>query len=108
MEARVIDPVWHDLNNIQRDILVALARAGPASGADVHRRLRGDEPRTEGVTIRNLQDLEARGLLTREADEDDDRVLINALTIDGVALLRRGVLEPASEINARDEPLPRE
>jgi predicted transcriptional regulator len=98
MEQQVIDPQWRELNATKRDILMALARGGPANGADIHRRLRGHEPQTEGTTHRNIQWLTNKGLITR--DPVNDKAYQCELSEDGVALLRRGVLKPAAEINA--------
>jgi Fe2+ or Zn2+ uptake regulation protein len=97
METQTIDQRWRDLSLERRDILVALARDGPASGADVHRRLRGQEPQTEPSTHRNLQVLLDAGLVDREpVDNRENRY---SITDDGVELVRVGVLEPAAHIN---------
>lgn len=97
MERQTIDSRWRQLNTERRDILVALARDGPASGADVHRRLRGKEPQTEPSTHRNLQVLLDSGMVGREpVDKRENRY---QLTAKGVELVRVGVLEPAAHIN---------
>jgi len=99
METQTIDADWRALNVEKRDALVVLAKDGPASGADVHRRLRGHEPQTEGTTHRNLQTLLDWGLVDRDAV--DDRENRYQITDDGMTLVRRGVVDVASEITTR-------
>jgi DNA-binding MarR family transcriptional regulator len=95
-----IHPDWRALTVGKRDVLVALARKGPASGADVHRRVRGHEPQTEPTTHRQIQQLEDAGLVDRE--QVDGRTMRCELSAAGWRLVRRGVLEPASAINVRE------
>lgn len=97
METQTIDAEWRALNVEKRDALVVLAKDGPASGADVHRRLRGQEPQTEPSTHRNLRVLLDGGYVERESvDKRENRY---SITTEGFELVRAGVLEPAAHIN---------
>lgn len=96
MDQQIISQQWRELNNEKRDILVALAVDGPASGADIHRRLRGNEPQTEGTTHRNLQTLLDWSLVSRESV--DGRENRYQLTDDGHNLVQQGVVIPADTI----------
>ena len=99
MPETVIDGDWRDLNATERDILVVLARCGPANARELHNRIRG--VRTDAASTRhNLYKLDQCGYIKRE--QGDGMAKINRLTPEGVAVLRRGVLEPAARIGERD------
>ena len=99
MPETVIDGDWRDLNATERDILVVLARCGPANARELHCRIRGQRSDAAG-TRANVQRLTENGYLRREQGHGVEK--INHLTLEGVALLRRGVLEPAARIGERD------
>ena len=65
---------WRELNANQRDILLALALDGPASGRGIFDRVGNVAGhQREMSTYRNLKPLEERGLLTRrERDGRED------------------------------------
>jgi len=91
----VIGEAWRGLPAGQRDVLVALAVGGPASGAEIHRRIRGDEPQTEPTTQRNLASLAEFGYVARE---EGGGAFTNSLTDRGFALVERNVCDVADRV----------
>jgi DNA-binding MarR family transcriptional regulator len=103
MSGQAIDPDWASLNGTERDILVSIALAGPANAAELHSRHREGEPEKSATTRRMIYQLEEKGLIRREPGVRSEK--INHLTLAGVAVIRKGVLEPASRINDRGDTL---
>lgn len=101
METQIISQQWRELNNEKRDIFVVLAVKGPASGADIHRRLRGNEPQTEGTTHRNLQTLLDWSLVSRESVNGRENRY--ELTENGAELVQRTVVETADAIREGEQ-----
>jgi hypothetical protein len=101
MREQVIPDRWRALNKTKRDVLVALALHGPGNGNELHLRLNGGNLDRAPATRKALQALADCGLITRTKT---DAGKVNALTVDGVALVRRGILEPAAAIDDRAAP----
>jgi len=94
----LIDPDWRDLSSYKRDLLVALAADGPATGVTLHERVRADAAKNPARTYSHLTDLVDMGLVRREDSETDGRERVNHLTDDGRDLVERGVAEPSKRI----------
>lgn len=97
----VIAADWRELNATQRDILTAIALNGPTIGIDLAEQIGG--PTTRQTAYRALRELEEMGYVERvSANERKSRELENRLTMDGLTVVRRGLLAPAARINERD------
>lgn len=95
MSDHVVHPGWRALNSTERDILVALAHAGPGNARDLNERVNGR--RSEAGTIRqNLYSLIENGYVRRE--DGHQQAKINHLTTEGVVLVKHGLLDAADAI----------
>jgi len=100
MPVTVIESEWRDLSDEQRDVLVALAIAGPTTGARLHGAVRADaEPQTEGTTQRALRVLAERGYVERIPHTEDDRAVSNRVTAEGFDLLDRAIIQAGEAIS---------
>ena len=98
----VIAAAWREVapRAYKRDVLVALAICGPTTGTDLHQRIRGPgEASAVPHTHQTLRELDDRGLVERTEGEDG-RERLNALSAEGWALVREGVIKPAARIEA--------
>jgi DNA-binding PadR family transcriptional regulator len=78
------------LTALQRDVLVAVAAVGPATGTIVRDhvdQLRGDYPPTSSL-YRALADLEGKSLVTCFDNPADNRETLYRLTTEGHAVLQ--------------------
>jgi len=83
----VIDQEWRALSAAKRDVLVAIALEGAATGVDIHRRVRGDDG-NDPRTYETLRKLREDGYIDKR-ETADGREKQNYLTADGKDLLRR-------------------
>jgi Fe2+ or Zn2+ uptake regulation protein len=91
-----LDAEWRRLSANRRDVLVALAAVGPASGAAVHRWIRGEgEPQTQPTTQRHLSDLADRGYVARD---HQGGCVENRLTDEGALLVESNVVGIAADL----------
>lgn len=97
MDKPVIDPEWHALTAMQRDVCVVLAVAGPATGKDVWRGLGGAEITTPESTYRTLAQLREQGYAERERGEDG-REWLNRLSDRGKDVTVLGVRRVADRM----------
>ena len=93
-----IPPDWRDLNRTQRDVLVLLARIGPAANRDLRERIGTVDKAT---VSRALAALDAKGYVHHETGDGvaDD----NTLTLDGLALVKRAVVDPSDELRDAED-----
>jgi hypothetical protein len=97
----VISPEWRAVNPRanKRDVLVALALIGPATGTEIHERVREDpDASTLPVTHATLRELADAGYVVQREGEDA-RTKNNRLSSAGWDLIEAGVMEPARRIN---------
>ncbi|MET8518612.1 MarR family transcriptional regulator [Nocardioides sp. NBC_00163] len=89
----------HDLNSASFDVLAALRRAGAPyrkAGRDL---ASGSLLSSAGVTFR-LDRLEAAGLITRQRDAEDRRVVYSQLTDRGLEVINRAIEDHLHAENA--------
>jgi DNA-binding MarR family transcriptional regulator len=82
----------HDLNSASFDVLAALRRSGAPYRKTGTQLAAGSLLSSAGVTFR-LDRLEAAGLIERQRDDQDRRVVYSALTDKGLELIDRTIEE---------------
>ncbi len=85
----------HGLEDWEFDVLATLRRSGPPHRLTAGGLL-GSMMITSGTLTNRIDRLESRGLIARQRDPDDGRVVWVALTADGFALVDAAVTEHAA------------
>lgn len=82
----------HGVNSASFDVLAALRRSGPPYRKTGTELAAGSLLSSAGVTFR-LDRLEQAGLIERQRDDDDRRVVYSVLTDKGLALIDRAIAD---------------
>jgi len=94
---RTIPKEWHDLGPWQRDVLIALAVDGPATGYEIVGRIDPTVTRAQAATP--LDKLIEKGYVERDDPEIVQKGYENKLTTEGLALVHESIVQPAIEID---------